>query len=150
MCGRSTCLCRGDGQPPRDTVDALADWLLAGVPRGAVVVGHSLCGAVAQVAALKDADALCGISLVVSSARPRVAPFILEAVAQTAEDRPLPLDFAFLPGTPRLVIYAKAVASRGVPAVTAVDYWTACYCFHIHPCLSSVKSRLLSFAWTMT
>lgn len=134
---------RGDGQPALDSVDALADWLLAGVPRGAVLVGHSLGGAVAQVASLKDPDRLGGIALVATAARLRVAPFILEAVAQSSEDAPFPLDFAFGPDTPRAVIDAYMAAARGVPAETATADWTACNGFDIRSRLGEIDGPAL-------
>jgi pimeloyl-ACP methyl ester carboxylesterase len=134
---------RGDGQPARDRVDALADWLLAGVPSGAILVGHSLGGAVAQVASLKDPDHLGGIALVASAARLRVAPSILDAVAKSSEDAPFPLDFAFGPDTPRAVIDAYKAASRGVPGATALADWTACDGFDIRDRLREIDGPSL-------
>ncbi len=122
---------------------AVADWLLAGVPSGAILVGHSLGGAVAQVASLKDPDHLGGIALVASAARLRVAPSILDAVAKSSEDAPFPLDFAFGPDTPRAVIDAYKAASRGVPGATALADWTACDGFDIRDRLREIDGPSL-------
>jgi pimeloyl-ACP methyl ester carboxylesterase len=122
---------RGDAPGPAlDSVAALADWLRAECGRRGlsrpVVVGHSLGGAVAQQLALSAGDALGGVVLVSTSARLRVSPLILEAVAGATAEAPLRLDFAFGDDTPPAVVDRYHAAAAATPPAAAVADWHAC------------------------
>jgi 3-oxoadipate enol-lactonase len=124
---------------PLADVGALAAWLLAALRarglEGAVVVGHSLGGAVALTAALRRPDALGGVVLVATSARLKVSPAILAAVDAATPEAPFRLDAAFGPATPRAVIDAYAAASAATPPATARADWAACDAFDVRAAL---------------
>lgn len=121
--------------PALTSVEALANWLVAELARRdlrqAVLVGHSLGGAVALQAALDHPAALGGIVLVSAAARLRVAPVILAAVEAATDAAPFRLDAAFGPATPAAVVDAYAVASASTPAATAVADWRACDAYDV-------------------
>jgi pimeloyl-ACP methyl ester carboxylesterase len=73
----------------RDSVPAYADWLVAFLDSldasHAVLVGHSLGGAVALDTALRYPERVAGLGLVGSGARLRVAPAIIDGLRQDPE-----------------------------------------------------------------
>jgi pimeloyl-ACP methyl ester carboxylesterase len=76
---------RSEG-PGRDSVAAYGDWLVAfldsaGVDK-AVLVGHSMGGAIAQDVALRYPARVAGLGLIATGARLRVAPAILDGLRQ--------------------------------------------------------------------
>jgi len=124
--GRNTRLC----DPPFDfhsdnAADVAAQMDAAGIAR-AVVVGHSMGGAVALTLALDHADRVRGLVLVVTGARLKMHPDFLEKARQRAEDPtaaggpPVPLERTVAPGTPADTL--AWLAERGMTAPAATIY----------------------------
>lgn len=128
-----------------DSVSSLAGWLseVVAYTGAAVVVGHSLGGAIGLQLSLDEPQALKGLVMVASSARLRVSPAILEAVAQSSEERPLDLGFAFGPGTDKGVIAAYRGQTMGVPAQAALADWRACDAFDVRARLAESQTPTL-------
>jgi len=124
-----------------DSVAELADWLRGECGRRGwtrpVVVGHSLGGAVAQHLALSAGEALGGVVLVSTSARLRVSPMILAAVAGSTAEAPLRLDFAFGDDTPAGVVDRYHAAAAATPPAAAVADWRACDGFDLRDQLAA-------------
>jgi pimeloyl-ACP methyl ester carboxylesterase len=93
----------------RDTIEGYAEDVAAfldaaGIER-AVLMGHSMGGAVALTLALERADRVAGLVLVATGARLRVAPAILERVPSGFEAAlDIVTRYAWSPGTPPALI----------------------------------------------
>jgi len=135
-------------RPGRDTVEAYADAVVAfldtaGIER-AVVVGHSMGGAVAMTLALDFADRMDGLILVATGARLRVAPAILDGIHSdfvgTAE---LITRFAWATGTPRrLTNLGQQALLETSPDVLLGDF-TACDRFDVMERLGEITAPTL-------
>ena len=95
---------RSEG-PGRDSIEAYGDWLFAFLDtsglEGAVLVGHSMGGAIALDVALRYPQRVLGLGLVATGARLRVAPAILAGVQEDSEATVrLFSDWAFGPEAP--------------------------------------------------
>ncbi|MCB9522598.1 MAG: alpha/beta fold hydrolase [Myxococcales bacterium] len=132
-------------KPPLADVAALADAVLADLPPGPapLLVGHSLGGAVALMAALRHPSRVTRIALVSSASRLRVAPTILQAAAQATPTTPLRLDFAFGPHTPPSVIARYHADAATTPPAASVADWQACDGFDVRARLGEVRARVL-------
>jgi pimeloyl-ACP methyl ester carboxylesterase len=106
-----------------------------------VVVGHSFGGAIGLSAALEagGADWMRGLVMVASSARLKVAPAILEAVA-TGQ---VPWDAAFGPGADPETVRAYATAAAKTPIEAGVADWRACDAFDVRERLSGARLPVL-------
>lgn len=131
--------------PPADRVSALAASLAVKLAAGPpiVLVGHSLGGAVGLQLALDAPACLRGLVLVSSSARLRVHPAILAAVAAATPDAPFQLTAAFGPETPPAVIERYHGLARPTPPATALADWTACDHFDVRDRLDAVQTPVL-------
>jgi pimeloyl-ACP methyl ester carboxylesterase len=91
--------------PGRDGIQAYGDWLIAFLDtaglEGAVLVGHSMGGAIALDLASRYPQRVLGLGLVATGARLRVAPAILAGVQEDTEAAVrLICDWAFGPEAP--------------------------------------------------
>lgn len=133
--------------PARSSVPELAAWLVEELDRRgvaeAVVLGHSLGGAVALQAAMDAPEWVAGLVLVSSAARLRVHPSIFEAVEASTPERPFRLDMAFGASASRAVVDAYAAATASVPPETAMADWRACDGFDVRERLSEVSCPTL-------
>lgn len=126
---------RSEGQG-RDSIAAYGDWLVAFLDvigeDQAVLVGHSMGGAIVLDVALRQAGRVAGLGLVATGARLRVAPAILDGVQQTPEAAVrLICDVAFGPETPsEMVRMGRHQMSAILPEVLHGDF-AACDAFTV-------------------
>jgi pimeloyl-ACP methyl ester carboxylesterase len=115
----------------------------------AVVVGHSMGGAIAMTLALDFADCVAGLVLVATGARLRVAPAILEGVRSDFEGAvELITRFAWSPEAPPALaeLGQQAFLETG-PDVLLGDF-TACDRFDVVERLREIKTPTLVIAGT--
>lgn len=100
----------------------------AGIPRG-VLVGHSMGGGVALMAALNHPDRLVGLVLVVTGARLKMHPDFLEKARQRAEDLtasdepPVPLERAVASScSPEILAWIRPRAMTAPPKTIYADF----------------------------
>jgi pimeloyl-ACP methyl ester carboxylesterase len=122
----------GESEGPGErTVGAYADFLVRlldalGMPR-AVLVGHSMGGAIALAVALDHPGRVDGLALVASGARLRVLPRLLELLrARPAEGLDLVAELACAPETPRARVAAFDRALRATPTEVTLGDFLAC------------------------
>jgi pimeloyl-ACP methyl ester carboxylesterase len=119
-----------------DSVSAYADWLIAfldaaGLDR-AVLVGHSMGGAIAQDMALRHSNRVAGLGLVATGARLRVVPAILEGILQNTEAAVhLICDFAFGPEAPNELVRLGRRQMGETPAPVLHGDFMACDAFDV-------------------
>jgi len=137
----------------RSSVAAYRDFLLAfldvlGLEK-AVVVGHSMGGAISLDFALHYPDRLAGLILVGSGARLRVAPAILTGILSDFEATvDLILDYAFGPGaTEQLKRLGRQRLLKTPPQVLHGDY-AACDAFDVMERLGEVHCPTLVIGGT--
>lgn len=116
---------RGGGGGPCGSIVEMAASISAKIPENAVVVGHSMGGAVALELAL--ARPLAGLVLMATGARLRVNPVVLEAVDSAAESGVM---FRFVPGlfsaaAPEVLVELFATREAAVPVSTVQADWRA-------------------------
>ncbi|MBA3944705.1 MAG: alpha/beta hydrolase [Herpetosiphonaceae bacterium] len=121
---------RSPGPPPRTISDAgklLLQWMDALHLPQAVLMGHSMGGAIVQWLALNAPERLLGLILVATGARLRVAPTILEGISQDfAATTQLITQLSYRPATPPAII-AQAVAElRTMPPAVLHNDYAAC------------------------
>ncbi|HEY7142240.1 MAG TPA: alpha/beta fold hydrolase [Methylomirabilota bacterium] len=136
----------GRGKP---SIGAYATWLagfLAAQDEGrpAVLVGHSMGGAIAQTLALAEPERLAGLVLVSTGARLRVLARLVELLrAQPGEGQRLIRDLSFAPDAPREPVELVERALRdGAPLVTLGDY-LACDRFDVRARLAGIRTPTL-------
>jgi pimeloyl-ACP methyl ester carboxylesterase len=134
-------------------IQAYADWVVAfldtvGIDR-AVVVGHSMGGAIAQTLALGRPDRLDGVVLVATGARLRVAGRLFEAFREApAEGRGLLQGLSYGSATPpERVSVAERVLAETAPLVTLGDF-LACDRFDVLDCLGRIEVPALVLVGT--
>ena len=122
--------------PGRDSIPAYADWLIAfldtaGLER-AILVGHSMGGAICLDTALRYPVRAAGLGLVATGARLRVAPAILEGLQSQPEDAVrLINDWAFGPeAPPEMVRLGRRQMAATPPEVLYGDF-VACDRFDV-------------------
>ena len=137
----------------RSSIAAYRDSLLGfldslGLER-AVVVGHSMGGAISLDSALHYPDRLAGLILVGSGARLRVAPAILTGILSDFEATvDLVCDYAFGPGaTEQLKRLGRQRLLRTLPEVLRGDY-AACDAFDVMERLGEVRCPTLVIGGT--
>ena len=137
----------------RDRVAAYADWLVAffdaaGLDR-AVVVGHSMGGAIAQDVALRYADRIVGLGLVATGARLRVAPAILDGILADREAAvALITDWAFGPEAPPEMVRLGRRQMGETPAEVLHGDFVACDVFDVRARLGEIAAPTLVLCGT--
>jgi pimeloyl-ACP methyl ester carboxylesterase len=137
----------------RDSVAAYGDWLIAffdaaGLDR-AVVVGHSMGGAITQDVALRYADRIAGLGLVATGARLRVAPAILDGILVDKEAAvDLITDWAFGPeAPPEMVRLGRRQMGETQAEVLHGDF-AACDAFDVRDRLGEIVAPALVLCGT--
>jgi pimeloyl-ACP methyl ester carboxylesterase len=126
---------RSEGQG-RVSIAAYGDWLVAFLDAigadQAVLVGHSMGGAIVLDVTLRHAGRVAGLGLVATGARLRVAPAILDGIHQNPEAAVrLICDFAFGPETsPEMVRMGRRQMGAISPEVLHGDF-CACDAFTV-------------------
>ena len=135
---------RSEGQG-RNTISAYGDWLVefldAAGKDQAVLVGHSMGGAIALDVALRHAGRVAGLGLVATGARLRVAPAILDGILEDREAAVrLICDFAFGPETsPEMVRMGRRQMGAIPPNVIHGDF-AACDAFNVMDRLGEIAT----------
>ena len=144
----------GHGRAPgrgKPSIAAYAEWLgtFLGTLRAgrAVVVGHSMGGAVAQALALHAPGRLAGLVLIGTGAKLRVLPRLVDLLRERPrEGQSLIQDLAFAAGTPRECgEVVDRVLRQGAPLVTLGDY-LACDRFDVRSELARIRLPTLVVA----
>lgn len=129
----------GHGRSPGDGRERIEDYaadliglLNEAVAEPAVLVGHSMGGAIAQVIALTAPDRVAGLVLLATAARLRVAPAILEGLQRDPEGTVrLISEWAWGPGTdPEQVARGEQLMLEAGPELLRRDF-LACDRFDI-------------------
>jgi pimeloyl-ACP methyl ester carboxylesterase len=131
----------------RGYVDRVIEWMSAvGCKGRAVWMGHSMGGAIAQLAALEDRDRVAGLVLVGTGGRLRVHPAILEAARDPGrfkEAVAVASEWHFGPAAPKSMITTiHARMLEGRPEVMYGDY-LACDAFDVMERLGDIKAPTL-------
>lgn len=139
--GRSSPPGRNSIAAYRDVVLGLLDALAFD---RAVIVGHSMGGAIAQTLALSHPDRVAGLGLVGTGARLRVLPAILEGVLN---DLPatarLVIEYSYAPGTnPEFLRRAEEEFCECPATVIHGDFW-ACNQFDVMTRLGEIHAPTL-------
>lgn len=139
----------GRSAPPgRNTVGDYCDVILGLLDvlnfDRAVLVGHSLGGAITQTLALSHPDRVAGLGLIGTGARLRVLPAILDGVLndfdQTAE---LVVDYSYAPGLDAALRRRALAEFRACPAQVTHGDFSACNQFDIIACVSEIRAPTL-------
>ncbi|MGB9776588.1 MAG: alpha/beta fold hydrolase [Anaerolineae bacterium] len=114
-----------------------------GVPR-AVLVGHSMGGAIAQMTALTAPERVAGLVLVGTGARLRVAPAILDGILQDARGTlDLITEWAWGPeADPAMVARGRQMMARVHPSVVGGDF-AACDRFDVRERVGEITAPTL-------
>jgi pimeloyl-ACP methyl ester carboxylesterase len=137
----------------RESIRAYGDWLLAFLSAAhlerAVLVGHSMGGAIALDVALRCPARVSAIGLVASGARLRVAPALLDGIKQDPEAAVrLICDWAFGPEAPEEMLrLGHRQMSATAPEVLYADF-VACDAFDVTDRLQEIASPTLVLCGT--
>ena len=132
-----------------DYVEVVREFLDGlGVER-AIITGHSMGGAIAQLFALTYPARAAGLILVATGAKLRVAPQILSGILTDPEATlDLVTRFAWGPNTPeQMVQLGRAQMADSSPQVMADDY-AACDAFDVRERLGQITAPTLVIAGT--
>lgn len=138
---------RSEGEG-RDTITGYGDWLVAFLDAAglekAVLVGHSMGGAIALDVALRYPARVAGLGLIATGARLRVAPAILDGIRQHPEAAVrLICDTAFGPeASPEMARLGRRQMAAIPPDVLHGDF-VACDAFDLLGRLSGIAAPAL-------
>ncbi len=139
----------GRSDPPgRTSVDAYRDVVLGlldalGFER-AVIVGHSMGGAIAQTLALSHPDRVAGLSLVGTGARLRVLPAILDGVLNDFENiAGLVVEYSYAPDLDPEFRKRAEDEFRACPAAVTHGDFSACNQFDAMTRLAEIRAPAL-------
>lgn len=132
-----------------DYVDVLIGFLDATRTDSAVLVGHSMGGAIAQMTALTHPERVTGLVLVGTGARLRVTPAILDGILSDSENAiDLITRFAWAEGAPEeLTRLGRQTLAETPPEVTHGDF-LACNVFDVMDRLAEIRARTLVISGT--
>ncbi len=122
--------------PPRDLLELYVQVCLdlaehLGLGRY-MVAGHSMGGAVAQLLALRAPERICGLGLIATSARLKVAPALLAAIRHGFDAVPIMMaSVGYSPATPRERALSMARAQVQADQETMLADFRACGLFDL-------------------
>jgi pimeloyl-ACP methyl ester carboxylesterase len=143
---------RSEGQG-RDSTSAYGDWLVEFLDAvgedQAVLVGHSMGGAIVLDAALRHAGRVAGLGLVSTGARLRVAPAILDGILEDPEAAVrLICDLAFGSETSPETVRLGRRQMGAIPPVVIHGDFVACNAFDVMDRLEEITAPALVLCGT--
>lgn len=137
----------------RDSIAAYGDWLVAFLDAvgedQAVLVGHSMGGAIVLDVALRHAARVAGLGLVATGARLRVAPAILDGIHQDYEAAVrLICDFAYGPEAPPEMVRLGRRQMGAIPPEVMHGDFCACDAFNVMDRLGEIVAPALVICGT--
>ncbi len=127
-----------------DYAQALLDFMDEKVIGCAVLVGHSMGGAISQYVALHHPDRVEKLVLLATGAKLGVSQQLLDALASDFETAvTMVKDFAFGPGVPKEVYQPAIDQMKQVGSKTAVNDFVACNAFDVRDTVSAIKAPAL-------
>jgi pimeloyl-ACP methyl ester carboxylesterase len=129
----------------RDSVSAYGDWVVAFLDAAgleqAVLVGHSMGGAISQDVALRYPARVAGLGLVATGARLRVAPAILDGALQDKEETVrLICEWSYGPEADEETVRLGRRQMAEVPAEVLYGDYAACDAFDVMDRLGEIQA----------